>query len=204
MADQKKLSGVLTQAQVDAEAIYAAASSVNPFQAELIKKNAKGNIMSPGVLQSLSALGVDGKSGVASSIANIDAATRDQRLANQKDVAMKREAQAFKDSGRGQLWDVVKSGLRSATSVLGSTFSWMNAEWRSGTTSLTQAAQNFGIQASAKGVVTAPVTTKPIPGPLEQTVVGQVILKSITDAKKGKFPDIQLGEGFFPSEETGL
>lgn len=204
MADQKKLSGVLTQAQVDAEAIYAAASSVNPFQAELIKKNAKGNIMSPGVLQSLSALGVDGKSGVASSIANIDAATRDQRLANQKDVAMKREAQAFKDSGRGQLWDVVKSGLRSATSVLGSTFSWMNAGYRQGATGLTQAAQNFGIQASAKGVVTAPVTTKPIPGPFEQTVVGQVILKSITDAKKGKFPDIQLGEGFFPSEETGL
>lgn len=205
MADQKKLTGVLTQAQVDAEAIYAAAAAVNPYQAELIKKNAQGNIMSPGVLQSLSALGIDAKSGVASSIANIDAATREQRLANQKDEAVKRETEAFKQTGRGQLWQTVKVGVRSATTLLGSVFNWMNAGYRQGVQGLQQSAQNFGISASAKGlgVESAPVSQKYIPGPTEQTVAGQIILKSIEDIKKGKFPDIQLGEGFFPSEEIG-
>ena len=206
MADQKKLAGVLTQAQIDAEQVYAAASSVNPYQAELIKKNAQGNIMSPGVLQSLSALGVDAKSGVAASIANIDASTREQRLANQKDEAVKRETEAFKNSGRGQLWDLVKGAVRGPVILLGSTFNWMNAGYRQGVTGLQQAAQNFGISASAKGlgVESAPVTQKPIPGPVEQTVAGQAIIKSIKDIKKGKFPKINVGEGFFPSEEVGL
>lgn len=206
MADQKKLSGVLTQAQLDAERLYATASSIDPYQAELIKKNAQGNIMSPGVLQSLSALGVNAKSGVASSIANIDAATREQRLADQKAVAMKRETEDFKNSTRGQLWQGVKGLVRGATSVLGTTFNWMNAEYRQGVQGLQQSAQNFGISASAKGlgVESAPVSGKEIPGAFQQTVAGQVILKSISDAKKGKFPDIQVGEGFFPSEEVGL
>jgi len=206
VADPKKLTGILTQAQIDAEAVYAAAAAVNPYQAELIKKNAQGNIMSPGVLQSLSKLGVDAKSGVASSIANIDAATREQRTANQKDIATQRETEKFKETGRGQLWQTVKGLVRGATTVLGTTFNWMNAGYRSGSASLTQAAQNFGISASAKGlgVESAPVSKKPIPSAFEQTVAGQVILKSIEDAKKGKFPDIQMGEGFFPSEEVGV
>lgn len=206
MADQKKLSGILTQAQVDAERVYAAASSVDPYQAELIKKNAQGNIMSPGVLQSLSALGVDAKSGVASSITNIDAATREQRLADQKAVALKRETEVFKNTNRGQLWRGVKSAIRGATTILGSTFNFLNAEYRQGVSGLSQAAQNFGISASSKGLAVqpAPVSGKELPGTAQQTVAGQVILKSIADAKKGKFPDIQLGEGFFPSEETGL
>ena len=82
----------------------------------------------------------------------------------------------------------------------------MNAGYRAGTTGLTQAAQNFGISASAKGlgVESAPVSKEAIPGAFQQTVAGQIILKSIEDAKKGKFPDIQMGEGFFPSEEIGV
>jgi hypothetical protein len=206
VADQKQLSGVLTQAQLDAEAIYAAASAVNPYQAELIKKNAQGNIMAPGVLQSLSALGVDAKSGVASSIANIDASTREQRLANQKDVAVKRETEAFKETGRGQLWQGIKSAVRGTTTLLGGTFNFMNAQWRQGSTALVQSAQNFGISSSAKGlgVESAPVSQKYIPGAVEQTTIGQVAIKAMTDLKKRKFPDIQLGEGFFPSEEVGL
>lgn len=206
MADPKKLTGILTQAQIDAEAVYAAAASVNPYQAELIKKNAQGNLMSPGVLQSLSKLGVDAKSGVASSIANIDAATREQRTANQKDIATKRETDKFKETGRGQTWQTIKGLVRGATTILGSTFNWMNAGYRAGTTGLTQAAQNFGISASAKGlgVESAPVSKEAIPGAFQQTVAGQIILKSIEDAKKGKFPDIQMGEGFFPSEEIGV
>ena len=200
MADQNKISGVLTQAQVDAEAVYAAASSVNPYQAALIKKNAQGNIMSPGVLQSLSALGVDAKTGVGASIANIDAQTRETRLADQKAIAQERETKNFDDSGKGIFWRGVKSLVRGVSVGLGSTFSLLNATYRTGSTELTRAAQSFA--SSAAGLPT--IQQAPVPYAVEQTTAGQVALKSIEDVKKGKFPDIQLGDGFFPSEEVGL
>ena len=207
MADtNNKLSGVLTQAQVDAQAIYAAAANVNPYKAELIKKNANGNIMAPGVLESLTALGVDVQSGVGKSIANIDAATREARLADQKAIAQQREKDDFNNSGKGQLWSAVKGFVRGGMTIFGTTYSWMNAQYRQGSTALVQSAQNFGISASGKslGVESAPVSQKYIPGAFEQTVSGQVILKSLEDFKKGKFiPDINTGEGFFPSSSVG-
>jgi polyhydroxyalkanoate synthesis regulator protein len=206
VADQKKLSGVLTQAQLDAEALYAAAAGINPAQAELIKKNAQGNIMSPGVLQSLSALGVDAKSGVASSIANIDASTREQRLANQKDVAAKRESEAFKNTKRGQAWQAIKFGARGIVTAFSAIPQFVDATYRttldevkkrgvvSGITS------GLGINPFISGEEQAKIAEKTF----EQTQYGQIAIKSIADAKKGKFPDIQMGEGFFASEEIGI
>ena len=206
MADvNNKLSGVLTQAEVDAQRTYAIASSINPYKAELIKKNANGNIMAPGVLESLTALNVNAQSGVAQSIANIDAATREARLANQKEIAQQREKDNFNNSGKGQFWSFVKGLVRGPMIALGGIYSTMNAQYRQGSTALVQSAQNFGISSSAKalGVESAPVSQKYIPGAVEQTVAGQVVLKSIEDFKKGKFPDINVGEGFFPSSDVG-
>jgi hypothetical protein len=200
VADQNKISGVLTQAQVDAEATYAAASSINPYQAALIKKNAQGNIMSPGVLESLSALGVDAKTGVGASIANIDAQTRETRLADQKAIAQERETKNFDNSGKGIFWRGVKGLVKGATVGLGNTFSMFNATARTGGAELVRAAQSFA--SASAGLPT--IQQAPVPYAFEQTVAGQVVLKSIEDVKKGKFPDIQLGDGFFPSEETGL
>ncbi len=206
MADQKKLSGVLSQAQLDAEALYAAAAGINPAQAELIKKNAQGNIMSPGVLQSLSALGVDAKSGVAASIANIDASTREQRLANQKDVATKRETEAFKDTKRGQVWQAIKFGARGVITAFSAIPQFVDATYRV----TREEVQNRGVVSGlTAGLGINPFLSgeekgKIIDRTLEQTQYGQIALKSIADAKKGKFPDIQMGEGFFASEEIGI
>ncbi len=206
MADPKKLSNILTQAQIDAEAIYAAAASVNPYQAELIKKNAQGNISSPGVLKSLSQLGVDAKSGVASSIANIDAATREERLANQKDVAIQRETQKFKDTARGQAWQAIKFGVRGAVTVLSAIPQFVDATYR---TTLEQVRKRGVVSGVTAGLGINPFIGGEEQGQIaestfNQTQYGQVITKSITDAKKKKFPDIQMGEGFFASEEMGI
>jgi len=190
-----KLSGVLTQAEVDAQAIYAAAANVNPYKAELLKKNANGNIMAPGVLESLTALNVNVQSGVGQSIANIDAATREARLANQKAIAQQREKDNFNNSGKGQLWSGIKGFVRGGMTVLGTTYSTLNAAYRTGSGELVKAAKSFG------GI---PVSQeKPIPDIVSQTVAGQVVKKSIEDFKKGKFPDINVGEGFFPSSSVG-
>lgn len=207
MADNNKISNVLTQAQVDAEAIYAAAAAVNPSQAMAIKKNAQGNIMSPGVLTALSQLNVDTKSGVASSIANIDAMTRETRLADQKALAQDRAKKEFEDSARGQFWSLTKFGVRGAATAFGSIFSGINAGFRSGIEGLAQSARGFGVGSVAKTTGTEAnvvLPEKAIPGAAQQTVAGQVVIKSISDLKKGKFPDIQMGTGFFPSEEIGV
>jgi hypothetical protein len=206
VADQKKLSGILTQAQLDAEALYAAAAGVNPAQAELIKKNAQGNIMSPGVLQSLSSLGVDAKSGVASSIANIDASTREQRLANQKDVATKRETEAFKNSNRGQAWQALKFAARGVVTAFSAIPQFVDATYR---TTLEEVKKRGVVSGITTGLGINPFISGEEQGKIaertfEQTQYGQVVVKSIADAKKGKFPDIQMGEGFFPSEEIGV
>ena len=196
----KPISNTLTQAQVDAEAIYAAASNVDPYQAALIKKNAQGNLMSPGVLQALSALNVDAKSGVAQSIANIDAATQTTRLANQMKVGQDRAAQEFDNSGRGTFWRGVKGLVRGATVVLGSIYSSIEAGYRTAASSTNQAVQNW----AASSLGGPAINKQTIPSIPEQTVAGQVVIKSLSDIKKGQFPDIDTGKGFFPSEETGV
>ena len=206
MADPKKLTGILTQAQIDAEAVYAAAASVNPYQAELIKKNAQGNIMSPGVLQSLSKLGVDAKSGVAASIANIDAATREQRTANQKDIATKRESDKFKETGRGQAWQAIKGAVRGIVTVFSTIPQFVDATYR---TTLEEVKKRGVVSGVTAGLGINPFLSGEEQGKIvdrtaSQYLAGQIITKSITDAKKGKFADIQMGEGFFPSEEIGV
>lgn len=208
MADQNKISDSLTQAQVDAEAIYAKAAAIDPYKAALIKKNANGNIMSAGVLDALSSLGVDAKSGVASSIANIDAATREQRLANQKTIAQQREQENFDNTKRGQVWRIAKGIVKGTTGFFGTTWQWMQGEARQGIAGLTQAAQNFGITSAAGAYKPAvsPVTTKPIPGANEQTYLGQALIKAKQNINKGKpfYTGIDTGNGFFISEETGI
>ena len=90
-----RVSEVLTEEDYKAQAAFAQASAVNPVQAATIIKNAQGNLMSPGVLASLSNLNVDAQSGVAKSIAQIDADTREARMADQKAVSQKRKQEEF-------------------------------------------------------------------------------------------------------------
>ncbi len=206
MADQKKLSAVLSQAQLDAEATFAAAAGVNPAQAALIKQNAQGNIMSPGVLESLSALGVSAKSGVASSIANIDAATREQRLANQKDVASKRQEKEFKDTNRGQVWQAIKGVSRGIVTAFSAIPQFVDSTYRTTRQEIGNRGVVSGLTAGLgiNPFISGEEQGKIAEQTLAQTQYGQIVTKSIADAKKGKFPDINMGEGFFASEEVGI
>lgn len=200
MADQRKISSSLTQAQADAEALYAKAASIDPYQAALIKKNAQGNIMSPGVLAALSNIGGDATSGVGTSLANIDAQTQQSRLADQKVLAAERERKAFENTKRGQFWTGLKGVTRGAMTVLGTTFSGLNALYRTGELNPVNTVKDlFNPTAQAKRLETQP-------GVLEQTVAGQTILKAIDNVKNKKkfWTGIDMGSGFFPSEETGV
>ena len=201
MADtNNKLSGVLTQAQIDAQRIYATASSINPYKAELIKKNANGNIMAPGVLESLTSLGVDAKSGVGQSIANIDAATREARLANQKELAQKRETEAFEKSKKGIFWKGLKAAVIGPMTLLGTGFSVLNANYRNafvaGKVLLGDKEAEKQFNKTAYGGILSP-------GIAEQTIAGQIIKTSFEDIKNKRFPDINVGTGFFPSSDIG-
>lgn len=200
MADQSKISKSLSQAQVDAEALYAKAASIDPYQAAIIKKNAQGNIMSAGVLAALSNLGVDASSGVGVSLANIDAQTQNTRLADQKKLAADRERKKFEESLKGQAWTAFKGAVRGATTVLSVPFELLNASYRTGGLSPIQTAKDiFNPGAEAKRLESQPALW-------EQTVAGQTIIKSINNIKKGKafYSGIDMGSGFFPSEETGV
>jgi len=206
VADQKKLSAVLSQAQLDAEATFAAAAGVNPAQAALIKQNAQGNIMSPGVLESLSALGVSAKSGVASSIANIDAATREQRLANQKDVASKRQEKEFKDTNRGQVWQAIKGVSRGIVTAFSAIPQFVDSTYRTTRQEIGNRGVVSGLTAGLgiNPFISGEEQGKIAEQTLAQTQYGQIVTKAIADVKKGKFPDINMGEGFFASEEVGI
>lgn len=201
MADtNNKLSGVLTQAQVDAERIYATASSVNPYKAELIKRNANGNIMAPGVLESLTSLGVDAKSGVGQSIANIDAASREARLANQKELAQKRETEAFEKSKKGQFWKLLKAATIGPMTILGTGFSVLNASYR---TAFVSGKVLLGDKEAEKELGSGNIGGILNPQIAKQTIAGQIIKTSIEDIKNKRFPDINVGTGFFPSSDIG-
>jgi hypothetical protein len=200
VADPRKIGSALTQAQADAEAIFAKAASIDPYQAALIKKNAQGNIMSPGVLASLSALGVDASSGVGTSLTNIDAATRETRLADQKKIAADREKNNFNNTLRGRFWTGLKGAVRGAVTVFSVPSELIDATYRAGGMSPTQAVKDlFNPSAQAKRLESQPNV-------IEQSVAGQVIIESIKNVKKGKafYSDINMGAGFLTNEETGV
>lgn len=202
------VTSVLTEEDYKAKALYAQASAINPTQAALIIKNAQGNLMAPGVLQSLSALGVDAKSGVAKSIAEIDAQTREARMADQKAVAQKRKQEEFDATLRGTFWRGVKSAVKGVTTVASVPFQTINATYRNvvkevqdrGVVSGVATGLNMNpfISTEEKGNVAANITN--------QVVVGKIFNDSIDKIKKKQNPlvNIDTGKGFFVSEETGV
>lgn len=202
MADNNKLSQVLTQAQVDAQAVYAAAASVNPYQAALIKKNAQGNIMSAGVLESLSALNVNAQSGVGTSIAEIDAATRAARLADQRDIAQKKATKEFNDSNKGKLWSAVKGVSRGLLTAYGTPYEFVNATYR---TTLGEIQKRGVVAGIASGLGINPAMSIDEKMAVNEQIMNQTkISQIVVGAVKSKSLKFDTGEGFSISEEIGL
>lgn len=203
-----QLGGVPTAEDYKAQAQFAQASAVNPEQAATILKNAQGNLMSPGVLASLSNLQVNAQSGVAKSIAQIDADTREARMANQKEVAQKRKQEEFDASLRGTFWRGIKGAVKGATTILALPFSTINATYRN----VVDEVQDRGvISGIATGLNLNPFMSgeekaKVAGNITDQTVIGQIFNQTVDKIKQKKNPfiDIDTGKGFFVSEETGV
>lgn len=201
-----QVTNVVTQADIDAQAMFAAATRLNPYQAQIIKDNAsKGAPISAGVLTAISSMGASVDSKIGNNIASIDAVTRQARLANQQDEAMKRQTEEFDNSKKGTFWRGIKTAVRAVAVAGNSIFDTMNAAYRSGSAALEQSVKSFGLTSAAQGLgTTAPLVSNETPGIGQQTIAGQVVIKAVKDIGKGQLPDIQLGSGFFPSEDTGL
>ena len=202
------VTSVLTEEDYKAQAAFAQASALNPNQAATIIKNAQGNLMSPGVLASLSNLQVNAQSGVAKSIAQIDADTREARMANQKVISQERKQAEFDASKRGTFWRGVKGAVKGATTILAVPFQTINATYRNVVSEVqdrgivsgvaTGLNMNPFISTEEKAQVAANITN--------QVVVGKIFNDSVDKIKAKQNPliNIDTGKGFFVSEETGV
>jgi len=202
---ENQVTAILTQAQLDAQAQYASAAAVDPYTAQKIKSNAAyGSPMSAGTLVALSRIGGDVNSKIGNNIATIDAQTRETRTANQQDLAQKRANEDFQNSAKGQLWKLTK-GLTYGISVAGeSIYNALNATYRTGAKVLEQTAKGFGVggYTSARGQ-DIQLRQEEIEGVPQQTLIGQIAIKSAKDISKGNLPQLELGQGFFPNESLG-
>jgi hypothetical protein len=203
-----RVSEVLTEEDYKAQAAFAQASAVNPAQAATIIKNAQGNLMSPGVLASLSNLNVDAQSGVAKSIAQIDADTREARMADQKAVAQKRKQEEFDATKRGIFWRGVKGAVKGTFTIIATPFQTINATYRN----VVNEVQDRGvISGVATGLNMNPFMSgeekaKVATNITNQVVVGKIFNDSVEKIKAKQNPliNIETGKGFFVSEETGV
>ncbi len=196
---KNQINDVLTQAQLDAEAQYAAAARIDPYTAQRIKDNAAaGSPISPGVLSAISAAGININNQVGNNIATIDAITRDSRLGD----SMSQKSKETADQSN-IFWRAIKGAVRTPSIVFGSIFQGLNAQYRAGTQMASQAALNTALGVAGKGAPVTPQVTSTIPSAAEQTVAGQIIIDAIKDIQEKKLPSVELGTGFFPSEEVG-
>lgn len=202
---ENPVTAILTQAQLDAQAQYASAAAVDPYTAQKIKNNAAyGSPMSAGTLVALSRIGGDVNSQIGNNIATIDAQTRETRTANQQDLAQKRADEDFQNSKRGQAWKFVK-GLTFGAVVTGeSIYNALNAAYRTSAKALEQTVKGFGVggYTAARGQ-NIQLKQEEIEGVPQQTLLGQIAMKSAKDLSKGNLPQLELGQGFFPNETLG-
>jgi hypothetical protein len=199
MVGKNQITNVLNQAELDAQAQYAAAARIDPYTAQKIKDNAAaGTPMSAGVLGAISAVGISVNSAIGNNIATIDSITRESRLGDN----MNTKSQQTADESN-IFWRTVKAGVRGASTVWGGIYQGLNAQYRAGTQMVSQAAQNFALGVAGKGLPVQPQVSTDIPSVPSQTVAGQIIIDAIKDVKSGKIPSVDLGTGFFPSESTG-
>lgn len=146
--------------------------------------------MSGGVLASLSSYGAAPDNDLVKTLVDIDKQTRAQRELNAFEEAQRISTEKFNKTARGKLWTTIK-GLVRGTAVVGSTpFEVVQGVGRYVRSEIGKAVRgDFEEMRSFKGPVAKDV--------LEQTTIYQVG-KELIDTGK-----IDLGAGFFPTEETG-
>ena len=190
-----------TQADLDAQATLARAISVSPEQAYKITQNAAvGAPMSTGTLAALSKVGIDVGSKVGNNIATIDAMTRETRTANQRDLAAQQSTLEFNNSLKGQGWSVVKGLVRNAALAGMTLVDSIGAGYRSQQAYTQRLFEN--LKSGNLGGVLGAGEKEAIanePSIISQTTIGQVAI----NAFKNKTLSVELGNGFFPDEQSG-
>lgn len=194
------VSPILSEQQLKANAIYVAARNLNPSETDKIVNAAKGNIASAGVMTSLAKLGVDLASPLAQNIAGIDALTKEQRNANQNAVAMQREKDKFNNSLKGKLWSGIKGVARGAILIGSTPMEVINAGYRTTVKNIQERGVVSGLTTFINPFKSEEQMRADNRSFLSQTKIGQAYLQAV----EGKGFKFQYGEGFIPSEDTGL
>ena len=194
------VSPALSEQQLKANAIYVAARNLNPSETDKIVNAAKGNIASAGVMASLAKLGVAASSPLAQNIAGIDALTKEQRTANQNAIAMQREKDKFNNSLKGKLWSGIKGLARGAILIGGAPMEIVNAGYRTTVKNIQERGVVSGLTTFINPFKSEEQLRADNRSLLSQTKIGQAFLQ----ASEGKGFKFQYGEGFIPSEDTGL
>jgi hypothetical protein len=187
------------------------ATGVDGYNARLAFADNPG--ASPGLITSLVGAGASADNGVIKILAQIDAQTKAKRAEDARIASAKVSTAKFDNSLTGQAWRVLKNTSRIAAVAGNTIVEGINATVRQIPTAIQGIKTGLeGVAESKNAWVTPtlqPDTSKalqekmamlpdnPAKDMAEQTVLGQVV-KNLADGQK-----IDLGNGFFPSEETG-
>jgi len=186
---------VVTQQQVDYEELRKAAQLIPGQQGmaarELILKNPE---MSGGLLASLSKTGAVPNNPLVNTLVQIDAMTKAQREKDAFDEAQRIANEKFSNTFRGMIWNTIKAGTRGATIIAEGAFDVLGGALRIGRSAVSSVLQG-DFTGEKTGFPTGDEQRRLL---INQTKAGQ-IGKAI---KEGQ--EIDFGQGFFPSEETGL
>jgi hypothetical protein len=189
-----KIEGVqernISQLQSDYQEIVKASQLITGEQGETARRLIVNNPeMSGGLLSSLSSYGAVPNNDLVKTLVDIDKQTRAQRELDAFQEAQRLANERFEATTRGKIWKVVKGFVRGVALVGAAPFE-----------------AGIGLARQARGNLPEAFKfgeSKPLlslgdwKGAVEQTTLYQTAKDLIDDGK------IDLGAGFFPSEETG-
>jgi hypothetical protein len=170
---------------------------------------------SPGIITSVLQNGATADNGVVKILAQIDAQTKAKRAEDARVESARISTEKFQNTKVGQAWTGLKGAARVATLIGSTTVEAFNAAFRQtvqgvtvGLQGMIEGAEGFGywnnlqnqIPNNASPELKAAMAALPedsVQSIIDQTTLGQVIKGLQKDGK------VDLGSGFFPSEETG-
>lgn len=184
-----------TQSQADYEELIKAAQLINTpagDSARYLLQNNPG--ISGGVLAALSKNGAVPNNSLTQNLIEIDRLTKAQREKDAFEEARRIANEKFSRSWNGKIWNFIKGGTRNIGIVAETPFELLGAGLRKSAAAISAVLQG-DFSGEKTGFKTGDEARREL---LYQTKIGQVG-KALKQNK-----DIDFGQGFFASEETGL
>ena len=193
----------LTQTQSDYEDVLKASQLLTGQEGDNARRLIVNNPeLSGGVLASLSKYGAVPDNRLVKTLADIDAQTRAQRELDSFKEAQRIANEKFNQKFRGRLWSGIKGVVRGVTTIAEAPFELISASartlkedvdaavrgdinfWTRQPTDPTKSREDLGLSSGPGSII-------------NQLKIGQVAKQLVNERR------IDLGAGFFPSEETG-